>query len=74
MMIKKKKYYLSECLMIKNENQYLHEHIVSDMEAGIDHFYIFDDKSDIPVEKFLSDNHPELLQYCTITVRSGKEM
>ena len=73
-MIMDKKYYLSECLMIKNENQYLHEHIVSDMEAGIDHFYIFDDKSDIPVEKFLSDNHPELLRYCTITVVNEKDL
>ena len=54
--------------MIKNENQYLHEHIVSDMEAGIDHFYIYDDRSDIPVEKYLKDNYPELLEFCTITV------
>lgn len=63
-----KKYYLSECLMIKNENQYLHEHIVSDMEAGIDHFYIYDDRSDVPVEEYLKNNYPELLDYCTITV------
>ena len=54
--------------MIKNENQYLHEHIVSDMEAGIDHFYIYDDNSDVPVEEYLKNNCSELLDYCTITV------
>jgi hypothetical protein len=63
-----KKYYISECLMIKNENQYLHEHIVSDMEAGIDHFYIYDDESDVPVKEYLKNNYPELLEFCTITV------
>lgn len=67
-MITDKKYYISECLMIKNENQYLHEHIVSDVEAGIDHFYIYDDKSDVPVKEYLKNNYPELLQYCTITI------
>ena len=54
--------------MIKNENQYLYEHITSDIEAGIDHFYIYDDNSDIPVEEFLKNNYPDLLQYCTINV------
>ena len=60
-------YYISECLAIKNENQYLFEHITDNMRAGIDHFYIFDDKSDIPVKDYMKEHHPELLQYCTIT-------
>lgn len=68
------KYYLSECLMIKNENQYLYEHITSDIEAGIDHFYIYDDKSDVPVEEYLKNNYPELLEFCTITVVREDEL
>ena len=68
------KYYLSECLIIKNENQYLYEHITSDIEAGIDHFYIYDDKSDTPVEEYLKNNYPELLEFCTITVVREDEL
>lgn len=59
------KYYLVECLVIKNENQYLFEHITDNMRAGIEHFYIYDDKSDVPVEEYLKNNYPELTQYCT---------
>lgn len=62
------KYYLTECLVIKNENQYLHEHITEDLKAGIEHFYIYDDKSDVPVEEYLKNNYPDLLQYCTINI------
>lgn len=62
------KYYITECLVIKNENQYLFEHITDNMRAGIDHFYIYDDNSDIPVEEYLKNNYPDLLQYCTITL------
>lgn len=59
------KYYLVECLVIKNENQYLYEHITDNMKAGIEHFYIYDDGSDSPVEEYLKNNYPELTQYCT---------
>lgn len=59
------KYYLVECLVIKNESQYLYEHITDNMKAGIEHFYIYDDGSDSPVEEYLKNNYPELTQYCT---------
>ena len=61
-------YYLSECLIIKNENQYLLEHINSDVQAGIEHFYIYDNLSDYSVEFFLKENAPNLLKKCTIEI------
>ena len=60
-------HYLSECLLIKNENQYLLEHLNSNVQAGIEHFYIYDNNSDNCVEKFLSD-YPELRKRCTIEI------
>lgn len=62
------KHYLSECLIIKNENQYLLEHIRDNVLAGVDYFYIYDNQSDISVEEFLKKEAPELLDKCTIQV------
>ena len=69
-------YYLSECLIIKNENQYLLEHIRDNVQAGIEHFYIYDNLSDKPVEEFLKENSPDLLNICTIEIfqEDNKEM
>lgn len=61
-------YYLSECLIIKNENQYLLEHIKSNVQAGIEHFFIYDNFSEISVKDFLTKNAPELLHKCTIEI------
>lgn len=60
------KYFLSECLLIKDENRYLIEHITRDLEAGIEHFFIYDNCSSVSVENFLSAEAPELLSFCTI--------
>ena len=60
-------YYLVECLLIKNENQYLLEHLRDNVQAGIEHFYIYDNNSDVSVESFLSD-YPELQKLCTIEI------
>jgi hypothetical protein len=59
-------YYLSECLIIKDENQYLIEHLQHGVQSGIEHFYIYDNYSDVPVSEFLKDNYPEVLDRCTI--------
>lgn len=59
-------YYLVECLIIKNENQYLLEHLTKGVQAGIEHFYIYDNYSDVPVVEFLRVNCPEMLDKCTI--------
>ena len=59
------KYYLSECLIIRDENQYLLEHLTKGVQAGIEHFFIYDNISEVRVEDFLKD-YPDLLLKCTI--------
>lgn len=63
-------YYLTECLLIKNENQYLIEHIQRNHAAGIEHFYIYDNNSDESVADFLANNAPDLMDLCTIEILS----
>lgn len=58
--------YLVECLIIRNENQYLIEHLRKNTLSGIDRFYIYDNYSDVPVKEFLEQNAPDLLGICTI--------
>ena len=55
-----------ECLLIKNENQYLCEHIRNNMLAGVDFFFIYDNMSDVPVVDFLTSTDAALLNYCSI--------
>lgn len=59
-------YYLVECLIIKNENQYLLEHLYKGVQAGIEHFYIYDNLSEIPVSDFL--NQSDFKEKCTIEI------
>lgn len=61
-------HYLSECLIIKNENQYLLEHLKKNYQGGIEFFYIYDNESDQPVEEFLKTNAPEWLDKGKIEV------
>ena len=60
-------YYLSECLIIKDENHYLIEHLTKSFQAGIDHVFIYDNESSIPVLEFLKD-YPELFNKCSIEI------
>lgn len=55
-----------ECLLIKDENQYLCEHIRNNMLAGVDFFFIYDNMSDVPVVDFLTSTDAALLNYCSI--------
>lgn len=57
---------ITECLLIKNENRYLLEHLKCNAAAGIDHFFIYDNLSDIPVVDFLRENAREFLNICTV--------
>ena len=68
--------YCNVLLIIKNENQYLLEHIRDNVQAGIEHFYIYDNLSDKPIEEFLKENSPDLLNICTIEIfqEDNKEM
>lgn len=59
------KYYLSECLIIRDENQYLVEHLTKGVQSGIEHFFIYDNMSEVSVEDFLK-GYPDLLLKCTI--------
>jgi len=59
-------YYLSECLIIKNENQYLTEHLTENVRSGIEHFFIYDNYSDKPVSEFIAENIPHLADRCTV--------
>ena len=63
-MKKSPKYYLSECLIIRDENQYLVEHLTKGIQAGIEHFFIYDNMSKESVSDYLSDT--ELSNYCTV--------
>lgn len=58
-------YYLSECLIIRDENQYLVEHLTKGVQSGIEHFFVYDNMSEVSVEDFLKD-YPELFDKCTI--------
>ena len=60
-------YYLSECLIIKDENQYLIEHLTKSLQAGVEHIFIYDNESSTPVSEFLKD-YPDLSDKCTIEV------
>jgi hypothetical protein len=61
-------YYLSECLIIKNENQYLLEHLEKNYQGGIEFFYIYDNESEQPVEEYLKNNAPIWLDRCKIEI------
>ncbi len=47
--------YVSICLITKNSNEYLEEWLDYHIKIGIDHFYIYDDHSDIPLRALLQD-------------------
>lgn len=46
----KYRYYASVCLLIRDENAYLEEWLKHYDSIGIEHFYIYDNKSKIPVK------------------------
>lgn len=59
-------HYLSECLIIKDENRYLAEHLEENVRAGIEHFYIYDNGSSDPVSAFIAENIPGMVGKCTV--------
>lgn len=48
-----KKYIVSVCLLIKDEGKYLEEWLEWHKKIGIEHFYIYDNGSQIPVLNFI---------------------
>jgi len=57
---------IAECLLIKNENRYLLEHLAYNAAAGVEHFFIYDNMSSTPVADFLRENARDFLNICTV--------
>lgn len=65
---------IAECLLIKNENQYLSEHLQTNARAGIDFFYIYDNCSIEPVKEFLQRCLPGFVPRCHVETISGANL
>ena len=63
------KYYLSLCCIIKDE-RYLEEFIVYYNILGVEHFYIYDNESSLPISKRL--DKPYFQKICTIINIKGQ--
>ena len=63
---------IAECLLIRDENHLLLEHLVCNAIAGVDRFFIYDNMSRTPVWEFLRENAPDLMQVCTIERYQGR--
>lgn len=63
------KYFLSLCCIIKNE-RYLEEFIIYYRIMGVEHFYIYDNESTIPIQERLS--HSFYKDMCTILDIKGR--
>lgn len=48
-------HFLSICAIAKNETPYLHEWIRHHVLAGVEHFFIYDNESKIPIKKVLAN-------------------
>ena len=57
------KYYLAICLLAKNENDYINEWLQWHTNLGVEHFYIYDNDSAIPL---INSIDKKFLPYCTI--------
>ena len=59
------KYYCSLCLLIKDENEYIVEWLNHHITMGVDHFYIYDNMSEVPIEDTVRAADESLLDKCT---------
>lgn len=66
------KYYVSLCLIIRDENEYLEEWLDWHDKQGVEHFYIYDHGSKNPVLNFLSEHCHEFLKKVTVINWSGR--
>lgn len=57
------KYFLSICLLIKDEEKYLSEWISWHVDQGVEHFFIYDNGSQTPIDKSIPSEHKNR---CTI--------
>lgn len=64
---------LAECLLIRDENHLLLEHLGCNVVAGVEHFFIYDNMSRVPVIEFLRENAREFLNICTVARYQGRD-
>lgn len=62
--------YVALCCIIKDENEYLEEWINYHLKIGVEHFYIYDNGSKIPITVTLEKNN--LTKYTTVIYMPGK--
>lgn len=63
-------YYLCLCCIVKDENEYLEEWINYHLKIGVEHFYIYDNGSKVPVYETLEKL--KLSAYTTVVNMPGK--
>lgn len=63
---------IAEVLLIKDESRYLLEHLAYNAAAGVEHFFIYDNMSRVPVWEYLRKTAPDLMQICTIERYQGR--
>lgn len=64
---------IAECLLIRDENHLLLEHLICNAIAGVQHFFIYDNMSRVPVWEFLRENAREFLNICTVARYQGRD-
>ncbi|CAH6420852.1 Glycosyltransferase family 2 [uncultured virus] len=62
-------YYVSVCVNVKDEELYLEEFIAYYIVLGVDHFFIYDNESRVPVEQLVSTRFPG---WCTVISFPGR--
>lgn len=66
------KHYVSICLIIKDDNEYLEEWLNWHVAQGVEHFYIYDHGSKTPVSEFMQTLPQSLQQKVTVHNFGGK--
>lgn len=61
--------YVSVCCIVKDENEYLEEWIRYHVQVGVEHFFIYDNGSAVPVKETLAECN--LLEYATVIPLPG---
>ena len=66
------KYYCSICLIIRDENEYLQEWLEWHIGQGVEHFYIYDHDSKVPVSDFIQTLDKSIRDMITVIPFGGQ--
>ena len=58
-----RQYYIAACLLIKDENSYINEWLEWHIQIGVEHFFIYDNGSVVPI---VSSINERFLPYCSV--------